>query len=177
MNIITSLRIVMAPLVLFGYIFYGGLFSCSLFASLALGDILDGYLARRFNQVSQVGAFLDPLADKLLMYFGFFSLFYQDASIFFIMVFALFLLRDVIVTAMRVYFPSTSIQVSALAKWKSFILSFSIAALLLSSDGLFLGYRSLFIALMLISLFMSYVSAFYYTRNVVKVVYEPSSAF
>jgi len=39
----------------------------SIFAAMAFSDLLDGYLARRFNQESPLGRFLDPLADKLLI--------------------------------------------------------------------------------------------------------------
>lgn len=41
-----------------------------LFIIAALSDALDGWVARRFDQRSQLGAFLDPLADKLLMGWG-----------------------------------------------------------------------------------------------------------
>ena len=40
------------------------------FALAALGDALDGYIARRFHQQSELGAVLDPLADKLLLVSG-----------------------------------------------------------------------------------------------------------
>src|SRR5439155_23476621 len=39
----------------------------ALFVTAALSDLLDGWLARRYGQVSVVGAFLDPLADKLMV--------------------------------------------------------------------------------------------------------------
>ncbi|MDX1679411.1 MAG: CDP-alcohol phosphatidyltransferase family protein [Akkermansiaceae bacterium] len=42
----------------------------AVFIIAALSDGLDGWVARRFNQRSQLGAFLDPLADKLLMGWG-----------------------------------------------------------------------------------------------------------
>lgn len=41
-----------------------------IFTAAALSDGIDGWIARRFNQQSQLGAFLDPLADKLLMGWG-----------------------------------------------------------------------------------------------------------
>jgi len=43
------------------------LFSALLFAFAAITDWLDGYLARRLNQSSAFGAFLDPVADKLMV--------------------------------------------------------------------------------------------------------------
>jgi CDP-diacylglycerol--glycerol-3-phosphate 3-phosphatidyltransferase len=41
--------------------------ACVLYAAAALTDWLDGYLARKWNQTSKFGAFLDPVADKLMV--------------------------------------------------------------------------------------------------------------
>jgi len=74
-NLLTWLRIIAIPLLV--ALFYlpdawlpahdRNLYACVLFAAAAVTDWLDGYLARRLNQTSAFGAFLDPVADKLIV--------------------------------------------------------------------------------------------------------------
>ncbi len=69
-NLLTLLRIAIIPV--FVLVFFvpwrWSHFACTaLFAAAALTDWLDGFLARRWNQTSQFGAFLDPVADKLMV--------------------------------------------------------------------------------------------------------------
>jgi CDP-diacylglycerol--glycerol-3-phosphate 3-phosphatidyltransferase/cardiolipin synthase len=74
-NLLTWLRIVAIPLLV--ALFYlpdawvsmrdKNLIACVLFTAAAITDWLDGYLARRLNQTSAFGAFLDPVADKLIV--------------------------------------------------------------------------------------------------------------
>lgn len=69
-NILTLARIGMIPLMV--VVFYvpegwGGPASASIFALAGLTDWLDGFLARRLGQESPFGAFLDPVADKLIV--------------------------------------------------------------------------------------------------------------
>ena len=74
-NLLTWLRILMIPLVIGVFYFPGAwlsswhqnLVATTLFIAAALTDWLDGYLARRLNQISAFGAFLDPVADKLMI--------------------------------------------------------------------------------------------------------------
>lgn len=73
-NKITIFRILLVPFFIVQMLYYvrsGNelywLFSLSAFALAALSDGLDGYIARRYNQKSELGAILDPLADKLLL--------------------------------------------------------------------------------------------------------------
>jgi CDP-diacylglycerol--glycerol-3-phosphate 3-phosphatidyltransferase len=67
-NILTLIRIALIPVILL--VFYapiedGNLIACGLFALAGFTDWLDGYLARKLNQSTPFGAFLDPVADKI----------------------------------------------------------------------------------------------------------------
>ncbi len=73
-NALTLLRILMIPAFLIGII-YGQLFlALGLFILAGLTDLLDGYLARRLGQKTTLGAYLDPVADKLLLTVAFIAL-------------------------------------------------------------------------------------------------------
>jgi CDP-diacylglycerol---glycerol-3-phosphate 3-phosphatidyltransferase len=82
-NILTWIRIAAIPLIVL--LFYApyqwadpaaGL----LFAAAGITDSLDGYLARRLNQTSRLGAFLDPVADKLVVAVALVLLLSKDAT-------------------------------------------------------------------------------------------------
>lgn len=69
-NILTMLRIVLIPLFVIAYYWprpWGRELATALFIFAALTDWLDGYLARKLGQYSHFGAFLDPVADKLMI--------------------------------------------------------------------------------------------------------------
>lgn len=73
-NKVTILRILLIPLFVVEVLYYVKTgnelhrwVALSCFALASLCDALDGYIARRFNQRSELGAILDPLADKLLL--------------------------------------------------------------------------------------------------------------
>lgn len=67
-NCLTLLRIAIIPLlVLTYYLPYGYITATALFAVACITDWLDGYLARAMGLTSRLGAFLDPVADKLLI--------------------------------------------------------------------------------------------------------------
>ncbi|WP_297446208.1 CDP-diacylglycerol--glycerol-3-phosphate 3-phosphatidyltransferase [Acidiferrobacter sp.] len=69
-NILTLLRITLIPVFVIVYflpVSWANAGTAGVFLLAALTDWLDGYLARRWNQSSAFGAFLDPVADKLMV--------------------------------------------------------------------------------------------------------------
>ena len=95
-----------------------------LFVVAGITDMLDGYLARRDGQVSKLGTFLDPIADKLLVAAVILLLVYNKhitgAAI---IPAVIILLREVAVSGLREFLAEVrvSMPVSQLAKWKTFI--------------------------------------------------------
>jgi cardiolipin synthase len=66
-NFLTLLRILAVPVFAIAVWYGHRAEACALFVAAGITDLVDGYIARRFNQKSDLGAVLDPAADKLLM--------------------------------------------------------------------------------------------------------------
>ena len=69
-NKLTLLRVVMIPaflLVLYLHVPGANYWALAIFALASITDTLDGYIARHYNQITDFGKFMDPLADKLLV--------------------------------------------------------------------------------------------------------------
>jgi CDP-diacylglycerol--glycerol-3-phosphate 3-phosphatidyltransferase len=91
-NILSLLRLILAPIV--GHFIYWDyhIFSIIIIVIALSLDVLDGYIARHFNQKSELGKILDPLADKVLYAFIAITLFLKNALPFWFVL--LYLLRD-----------------------------------------------------------------------------------
>ena len=69
-NLLTLSRILVIPVVVATFYLHGDWarwFACALFSAAGVTDWLDGHMARRWQQQSELGRFLDPIADKLLV--------------------------------------------------------------------------------------------------------------
>ncbi|WP_031478998.1 CDP-diacylglycerol--glycerol-3-phosphate 3-phosphatidyltransferase [Maridesulfovibrio frigidus] len=73
-NLITVSRILLTPIFVFAYLGHNFYLAWFLFMVAGFSDALDGFLARVLNQRSELGAMLDPLADKILIVTSFLCL-------------------------------------------------------------------------------------------------------
>lgn len=92
---ITLLRFLLAPLLVWVLLNEHHTAALGVFLLGSLSDALDGYIARRFNQCTPLGALLDPLADKLLVACGMLTLLWQGH--FPLWLATIVLLRDIII--------------------------------------------------------------------------------
>lgn len=134
-NGITLGRIALIPL--FVYLAYEpgpwrDFFAALVFLVAALTDLLDGYLARRMNEVTALGKLLDPVADKLLMMAGFVMLVAVSLAPAWIVI--VILGREMAVTGLRAIAASEGVVMPAdvWGKWKTVTQVTAIIMLLLS---------------------------------------------
>ncbi len=119
-NKITISRIILIPFIIFFYlssnfIYAGKLFAGILFAVGILTDYLDGYLARKNNQITLLGTFLDSIADKMFVIAGL-VLVVVDGTIanpFGVIALIIVISRELIVSALRQIGAGKNIIISA----------------------------------------------------------------
>lgn len=133
-NAVTGLRIVMVP-VLVGAFFIEGAsgiwLGFAVFATAALSDFFDGWLARRLDQHSLLGRILDPIADKLLVAAALVML-ATDGRAPVIAVVAI-LARELLISGLREALAGkVALSVQPLAKWKTAAQMSAIGLLLLN---------------------------------------------
>ena len=98
------------------------LFLLTLFILASISDFLDGFIARKWNQVSDVGKILDPIADKLLVIISLIILiisFEENPIIFFSSILIIF--REILISGLREITKSSGLilNVTILSKWKT----------------------------------------------------------
>ncbi|WP_415901071.1 CDP-diacylglycerol--glycerol-3-phosphate 3-phosphatidyltransferase [Neptuniibacter sp. QD48_11] len=125
-NILTSLRIVLIPVfVLIFYLPYSWapIATGVVFAVAGFTDWLDGYLARKLNQTSPFGAFLDPVADKLMVAISLALLVESYASWWITIPSIVIIGREIVISALREWMAEVgqraSVAVSYIGKVKT----------------------------------------------------------
>ncbi|WP_375688795.1 CDP-diacylglycerol--glycerol-3-phosphate 3-phosphatidyltransferase [Pseudooceanicola sp. LIPI14-2-Ac024] len=135
-NILTVLRLVAAPLLVFVFVLlprpaadWAGLV---LFVGASLTDYIDGWMARAWGQQSKIGTMLDPIADKAMVVIALLVLgTYSDLAYLIVLPAGLILFREVFVSGMREYLGDVAgtLAVTRLAKWKTATQMVAIAVL------------------------------------------------
>ena len=156
-NLLTVLRVLLIPV--FVLLFYlpfswSHLAASAVFAFAAATDWLDGYLARRLQQSTPFGAFLDPVADKLIVAVALVLLVDEHASLWLTLPAAVIISREIVVSALREWMAElgnrTSVAVSYVGKMKTTFQMVAITVLLLNWESLEMtGYLLLVISVVL----------------------------
>ena len=138
-NQLTILRIVLTPIFLYLFLSSNPLLiqiSLGVFIIAALTDWYDGWLARKFNYITDWGKFWDPLADKILTSSAFVG--FVIVGLLPLWMVLLIITRDLLITLLRVYAESRGYNfvTSYYAKWKTLLQMVFLYYLLLIYVGL-----------------------------------------
>jgi CDP-diacylglycerol--glycerol-3-phosphate 3-phosphatidyltransferase len=154
-NILTGFRIFLIPFfVVFYYlpVEWAGTSAAFIFLLAGFTDYLDGYLARRLNQHTAFGAFLDPVADKIMVAVALVMI-VEHYNIVWITVPAMIMIcREIVISALREWMAElgerTSVAVSWLGKFKTAAQMFSLFLLIwqYSLEMEWVGFSFLYIA-------------------------------
>jgi len=125
-NLLTALRIVLIPVIVgLFYLPYGwgDMVAGVLFAIAGITDTLDGYVARRMGQVSHLGAFLDPVADKLIVATALVLIVSRNPDWYVTLTACVIIGREIAISALREWMAEIGarkkVAVSALGKFKT----------------------------------------------------------
>jgi CDP-diacylglycerol--glycerol-3-phosphate 3-phosphatidyltransferase len=143
-----------------------------LFFFAGVTDYFDGYLARKYNAVSEIGEILDPIADKILIVFVLFGLSVNLTSYYIAFIGGFIITREIWVGALRDFNArkgrSDATKVTFLAKIKTTMQLFTISIYLLGltlNNNLFFLFGDMFLFL---SLLITIYTGYLYTYNSLK---------
>src|SRR5690554_1971476 len=155
-NILTLARIAFIPLlVMFFYLPYAWSMplAAGLFALASVTDWLDGYLARRWNQSTPFGAFLDPVADKLIVVVALALLIERYDAMWLTLPALVIIGREIVISALREWMAEMgnrgSVAVSWIGKLKTTLQMVALLILLAFTPGspyALLGVATLYLA-------------------------------
>ena len=188
-NKLTMLRIILIPVMII--LFYIPWFSENkifldvtylyfiefiIFFVASVTDFVDGYLARKNNQITTFGKFLDPLADKMLVFSSMTILLLDNSGVLPegplvpMWVFVVMLIREFMVSGIRMLVSSKGVVIAAgwMGKWKTFITMIAIGALFMSGLHISITYiGQIFMYIACILTIVSGIEYFWKSRKII----------
>ncbi|MCB1686784.1 MAG: CDP-diacylglycerol--glycerol-3-phosphate 3-phosphatidyltransferase [Pseudomonadales bacterium] len=170
-NFLTLIRILLIPVFVLVYILPGPgtyLIAAVLFGLAAFTDWLDGYLARRLEQTTPFGAFLDPVADKLIVVAALAILIGHHASLWLTLPALVIIGREIVISALREWMAEMNrrgvVAVTWIGRLKTTAQMIAIVVLLanppvLERPWVMIGYVLLYVAAI-----MTFISMIAYLR-------------
>jgi CDP-diacylglycerol---glycerol-3-phosphate 3-phosphatidyltransferase len=170
-NILTWIRIAAIPLVILAFYapyHWHNLAACVVFAAAGITDTLDGYLARKLGQITRLGAFLDPVADKLIVATALVLLVSRDPHALVVLMAIVIIGREIAISALREWMAELGqrrkVAVSLLGKYKTIFQVIGLAMMFYRSDLLGLPIYAIGVGLTVLAAVLTLVSMVTYLR-------------
>jgi len=170
-NSLTLIRIAFIPIIIIMFYLpfeWARPASAWLYGLACVTDWFDGYLARKLGQSSTFGAFMDPVADKLIVAVALILLVSAHPEVIIVLGTCIIIGREIIITALREWMArqgkSDSVAVSMLGKYKTFVQMFALGFLLHRDDWYGLPTHTIGLILLVIATILTIVSMVEYMK-------------
>lgn len=170
-NSLTLLRIGLIPVFIIAFylpISWAHILTTVIFALAAITDWFDGYLARRYQQTTAFGAFLDPVADKLIVTIALVLLAEKAGSAWLAIPAAIIISREIVISALREWMAERGqrgqVAVSQIGKIKTTAQMFALGFLLYYEPFFGLPIYAIGLTLLYVAAILTLWSMFVYLR-------------
>ncbi len=175
---LTILRILAIPLVVLFFYLEMPLTASTIFGLAGLTDFIDGYLARKYNQESRFGAFLDPVADKLLVAVALLLIVEREGTMWITLASVIIISREITISALREWMAETGqrskVAVAYIGKVKAVTQIFSLIFLLYNQDLWGLPLREVGLVFLVIATVLTVISMLQYLKAAFAASYTKS---
>lgn len=173
---LTLMRVGLIPFFMLSFYWHpaawGQWLAVSIYFIACISDFFDGYLARTLKEESAFGAFLDPVADKLMVACALVVILQRDPQLWLMLCAFIILAREIWVSALREWLATVGhrnlIAVSKTAKWKTTAQMFALGFLIFREDLGGVPIWQLGKGLLLIAAYLTLHSMWDYTRGALK---------
>lgn len=166
---LTILRIFAIPLVILFFYLDMPFMTAFTFGMAGLTDFVDGYLARKYNQESRFGAFLDPVADKLLVAVALLLVVEREGVLWMTLAAVIIISREITISALREWMAEvgqrSKVAVAYVGKVKAVTQILSLIFLLYNKDLFGIPIRELGLVLLVIATVLTVVSMVQYLKD------------
>lgn len=171
-NTLTIIRIILIPVFVIVYylpLSWSNILACAIFSLAAITDLLDGYLARRLGQISKLGEFLDPVADKLMVAVVLVLLVAKDPGLLMVIPAAVIIGREITVSALREWMAElgarSNVAVSVYGKIKTIAQMIALILLIFRQDLLGLPIYNIGLVCLYIATVLTLLSMYQYITS------------
>jgi CDP-diacylglycerol--glycerol-3-phosphate 3-phosphatidyltransferase len=178
-NLLSLLRVLLIPVLVALYFLpspNATIWATVVFVLAGITDWLDGYLARRMNLTSPFGAFIDPVADKLIVVVALLLILYKSPVWFILLPVIVIVFREITISALREWMAEIGarhvVQVSSVGKWKTTFQMIAIGCLIFYKPLFGLPVFEIGVALLYVAALLTLTSMITYLKAALPVLVD-----
>lgn len=178
-NLLSLIRVLLIPVLVALYFVShpaATVWATVVFVLAAITDWLDGYLARKWQQTSPFGAFIDPVADKLIVVVALLLILFKSPTWIILLPVIVIVFREITISALREWMAEIGarnvVQVSSMGKWKTTFQMIAIGCLIFYKPLFDLPIFEIGVAMLYLAAILTLVSMISYLKAALPVLMD-----